>query len=304
MSPFANVTLLATDRSREAERAARMAVGLTQSLGSELHVINVTPLPSPYALSESTVIDPRYRDEVRRIAEREANEKLEDEVGKIREMGGEVSGSHPGAGRPDAGIVHVAEEIGADLIVLGSRGLGPLRRTLMGSVSTSVVRHAHGSVLVVRGEPRQDGYLSGRVLLAVDGSQESEAASRAAVEITSATGSELHLLFAIRTQERPPYSNPLLGERWASSLEETKHRAREFVDEKARRIESEGVSIKDAHLAFGEPDHEIVKLGEELEAGLIVVGSRGLGGVRRALMGSVSDSVVRHAYGPVLVVRG
>jgi nucleotide-binding universal stress UspA family protein len=151
MSPFANVTLLATDGSREAERAARMAVELTRSLGSELHVINVTPLPSPYALSESTVIDPRYRDEVRRIAEREANEKLEDEVGKIREMGGEISGYHPGAGRPDAGIVHVAEEIGADLIVLGSRGLGPLRRTLMGSVSDSVVRHAHGPVLVVRG---------------------------------------------------------------------------------------------------------------------------------------------------------
>jgi nucleotide-binding universal stress UspA family protein len=45
-------------------------------------------------------------------------------------------------------------------------------------------------------------------------------------------------------------------------------------------------------------------LGEELDAGLIVMGSRGLGGVRRALMGSVSDSVVRHAHGSVLVIRG
>jgi nucleotide-binding universal stress UspA family protein len=75
------------------------------------------------------------------------------------------------------------------------------------------------------------------------------------------------------------------------------------VDGRAGRIESEGVTVKDAHLAFGAPDEEIVTLGEELEAGLIVVGSRGLGGVKSALMGSVSDSVVRHAHGPVLVVR-
>jgi nucleotide-binding universal stress UspA family protein len=58
-----------------------------------------------------------------------------------------------------------------------------------------------------------------------------------------------------------------------------------------------------AHLRLGHPDNEIVRLGEELGAGLIVMGSRGLGGVRRALMGSVSDSVVRHAHSSVLIVR-
>ncbi len=54
---------------------------------------------------------------------------------------------------------------------------------------------------------------------------------------------------------------------------------------------------------MGKPDAEIVSFAEELDAGLIVIGRRELGSIRRALMGSVSDPVVRHAYCPVLVVR-
>lgn len=303
MSPFADVVLLATDGSGESDRAARMAVELSRNLGSELHVIQVAPLPSPFAHHESVVIDPRYQDKVRSLAREEVDANLEREVERLREMGGEVAETHAAIGRPDAEIVRNAEELAAGLIVLGSRGLGPLRRAVMGSVSRSVLRHAHGSVLVVRGDPGEDGYLSGRILLATDGSQEAEAASRVAIEISATAGSELHVLFALQTEEKPPYNYPMMGERWTESLEQAKHKAREFVDERAGRIESEGVTVKDAHLAFGAPDEEIVKLGEELEAGLIVVGSRGLGGVKRALMGSVSDSVVRHAHGPVLVVR-
>jgi nucleotide-binding universal stress UspA family protein len=61
--------------------------------------------------------------------------------------------------------------------------------------------------------------------------------------------------------------------------------------------------VAGSHLRMGQVDLEILALAEELGAGLIVMGCRGLGGVRRALMGSVSDSVVRHAHCPVLVVR-
>jgi nucleotide-binding universal stress UspA family protein len=61
--------------------------------------------------------------------------------------------------------------------------------------------------------------------------------------------------------------------------------------------------VAQAHLGVGVPDREIVELAEKLGAGLVVMGSRGRGGIRRALMGSVSDSVVRHAHCPVLVVR-
>ena len=60
--------------------------------------------------------------------------------------------------------------------------------------------------------------------------------------------------------------------------------------------------MAETHLETGEPDKEIVRLSEELGAGTIVIG-RGLGAVRRALMGGVSESVVRHAHCPVFVVR-
>jgi nucleotide-binding universal stress UspA family protein len=150
MSPFADVVLLATDGSGESDRAARMAVELSRNLGSEVHVIQVAPLPSPYASPESAVIDPRYRDKIRRRTKEEVDANLEKVVGRLREVGGEVADAHAAIGRPDAEIVRHAEELAAGLIVLGSRGLGPLRRAVMGSVSTSVVRHAHSSVLVVR----------------------------------------------------------------------------------------------------------------------------------------------------------
>jgi nucleotide-binding universal stress UspA family protein len=76
---------------------------------------------------------------------------LDEQVKRVAEAGGDISGAHAKVGRPDAEIVRLAEELGAGLIVLGSRGLGGVRRALMGSVSDSVVRHAHTSVLVVRG---------------------------------------------------------------------------------------------------------------------------------------------------------
>ena len=76
MSPFAEVVLLASDGSGESDRAARMAVELSRNLGSELHVIQVAPLPCPYASPESVVIDPEYREKIRTRTREEAGANL------------------------------------------------------------------------------------------------------------------------------------------------------------------------------------------------------------------------------------
>jgi len=299
------IVLLAVDGSPESDRAARMAVELANVLGSELHVVHVVDVSSVYAYSGAIILDPEFKERMRKRGKSEARERLDEQVGKVKEAGGRVAGVHAVAGRPDAEIVRLAEELGAGLVVLGSRGFGPLKRAVMGSVSGSVARHAHCPVLVVRGDGRgEENYLPGRILLALDGSEDAAAAANAAAEISGAIGSELHVVHALPTEPRPPYPHPFAGEGWEAGLERAKHDARAFVDRRAERMEAEGAEVKDAHLALGEPDHEIVKLGEELDAAIIVIGSRGLGGMRRALMGSVSDSVVRHAHCPVLVIRG
>jgi nucleotide-binding universal stress UspA family protein len=144
MSIFPTKILLAADGSREAELAARTAADLAQKTDSELHVVHVLALPL------DTHDPSSFEPQVWARLEKRERTTLEDLVESIKASGGVVKGSHLAAGRPDAEIVALAEEIGAGLIVMGSRGVGGIRRALMGSISHSVVRHAHCPVLVVR----------------------------------------------------------------------------------------------------------------------------------------------------------
>ena len=84
---------------------------------------------------------------------------------------------------------------------------------------------------------------------------------------------------------------------------EIKQMGQRLLDEQVRWVEEAGGTVAGAHFRMARPDEGILAVGEDIGAGLMVLGSRGLGGVKRALMGSVSDSVVRHAHCPVLVVR-
>jgi nucleotide-binding universal stress UspA family protein len=141
-----------------------------------------------------------------------------------------------------------------------------------------------------------------RILLATDGSEEAELARRTAVDLAESTDSELHVV-AVGPEYHPGYDIPEYGSQLEEVLGRIKRRAQEILDEQAREIEEAGGKVAKAHLRMGRPDEQIVSVADEIDAGLVVTGSRGLGGLRRSLMGSVSDSVVRHAHCPVLVVR-
>ena len=155
----------------------------------------------------------------------------------------------------------------------------------------------------MRGIPTKGGGLSGlfptRILLATDGSPHAELAAMTAVDLAKSTGSRLHVVAAGRTFTPAVYDVYVEAGR-----EDLREEAREILDEQVRKIEEAGGTVAIAHLKMGERrDEAIVSLAEEISAGLIVIGSRGFGGLKRVLLGNVADSVVRHAHCPVLVVR-
>lgn len=137
-----------------------------------------------------------------------------------------------------------------------------------------------------------------RILLATDGSKEASLAARTAVDLADKTQSELHVVFVHHPRQVPYAYDERYPEPEAPGGED-----RTLLERQVRNVEEAGGTVAGAHLKKGDPDNEIVAAAEELDAGLIVMGSRGHGGIRRALMGSVSDSVVRHAHCPVLVMR-
>jgi nucleotide-binding universal stress UspA family protein len=307
MSIFPTKILLATDGSREARLAAKTAIDLAESTNSELHILYVEEAANPYVdaveLAGDEQVSPRLDADLKRQFERHAREVLEAEAERVRAAGAAVAQDHLRMGKADYEIIASAEEIGAGLIVMGSRGFGAIRRALTGSVSDSVVHHAHCPVLVVRAEPVT---FPTKILLATDGSEEAELAASTAADLARGTGSELHVVYV----EPITYAYQLGG--WEAynpdvltRLEEAaEEEARNRLDEQVQKIREAGGEIVGAHARVGYPDAEIGGLAGKLGAGLIVMGSRGLGALRRALIGSVSSSVVHHAHCPVLVVRG
>jgi nucleotide-binding universal stress UspA family protein len=134
--------LLATDGSVQAEQAAQAAIELADATGSELHLVHVGVVPNCLGNGPGTM---GYGGMLYEQIEREARETLRKITWRSKVAGGTVVATHLRLGG-------VAEEIGAGVIVMGSRGRGRLRQFLLGSVSGSVVRHALCSVLVVRPE--------------------------------------------------------------------------------------------------------------------------------------------------------
>jgi nucleotide-binding universal stress UspA family protein len=136
------------------------------------------------------------------------------------------------------------------------------------------------------------------ILLATDGSSHAELARTTAIDLANSTNSELHLVTVV-----PGY--PSYDVRKPEVVEQLREQAEDILNAQAAKVEREGGKVAEKHLRIAERyrAQQIIQVAEDIGAGLIVMGSRGLGGVRRALIGSVSDSVVRHAHCPVLVVR-
>ena len=146
-----------------------------------------------------------------------------------------------------------------------------------------------------------------KILLATDGSEDAELAARAAISLAGDTGAELHVVHVGETHHlypAPTVAGPPLP---SAHREELENEAEGMLDEQVKKIRQAGGKVAAAQLRMGKPAEEILRLSEEIAAGLIVVGNQGFGGkfsrMKRFLMGSVSESVARYARCSVMVVR-
>ena len=137
--------LLAADGSRDSGLALGMAIGLAGKTGAELHVVYVA-LISPWVLSNK-VSDTEYRQ-----LRQEQQGFLDGLVAQVEAAGGTVTEAHFQVGhRADEEVIRLSEQLGADLVIVGSKGQRTIERALMGSDSESIVRYSKCPVMVVRG---------------------------------------------------------------------------------------------------------------------------------------------------------
>lgn len=266
-----NRILVATDGSDYAAGAIRIGIALAQSRGAHLIGLSIV-LNNP----EYSSLVPALQES----AEMRAREALES---FDAETGGNAESVSREAADPAQGIVAAAQELNADIIVIGRRGKRGLARVMVGDATAKVIGHATCPVLVA---PRAGQLWEKRILLATDGSPYSEAAAIVAEQFSK--------------QAKLPIS--VVSVVTSSHSDARRKEAEQVVATKVAHLLSQGLQAEGL-VVDGRPDDAIAKAAEAAGADLIVVGSHGRTGLIKILLGSVVERVIGQAACPVLVVK-
>ncbi len=214
-------------------------------------------------------------------------------------------------GSPGAEILRAITKHHIDLVVLGTRGLSKISGFVLGSVSEWVLNEAPCSVLIVRGKPRPKKTAKGmNILLATDGSLDAHKGLGFIQNVGFPTSTVLTILHIVRKKVHQT-AQLLTTDR--IQLAEFKKLAQDLLkargQEGAKLLETTRNTLSSCelkvieNLAFGHEAEEILKAAKRTRADLVVMGSKGLTGLRRFILGSVSHKVARNAQCSVLVVR-
>ena len=229
------------------------------------------------------------------VERRAAEEVLDAAVGRARALVADVDVRPVLAVGPPA-VVMLRQAAAAGLVVLGSRGRGGFSGLLLGSTSLHVARHAACPVVVLRSAGADAVPAPGRILVGTDGSSSSEGALRFAFAQARRRGRGLTALYA--------WSSPAIYVdvpgcgKWEQAAKEEQATLSEVLAPWHNRYPDVDVVEK---TVLG---HAATLLIDESAGGeLLVVGSRGRGGFRGLLLGSVSHAALQHAHCPVAVVR-
>ena len=284
-------TLLAVDGSDNSYEAVHALKYFSRAAQlTLLHALNVPRPAYPMLLPELAAEQYKMFEQIMR----EDGERLLDRIQSLLPMHAGPSTKHLRIGSPAEVIVSMAEEQKADLIVMGARGLGPIKEWLLGSVSHRVLTLAPCATLIVNGPVKA----MKQILLPLEGLSDAEAALRFlqlkpfhdAVDLT---------LLSVLTSAEPPRPGDAAAA--ASSTEKLEEQAAyiEGVAERLRAIgyEAHGVAV------VGTPSSMILQEATTLQSDLILMGTRGLQGFARFLFGSVSHEVLHKMPCPVLAFR-
>jgi len=189
-------------------------------------------------------------------------------------------------------IVDLADAENFDLIIMGRRGHKRLEKALVGSVTARVIGYSSRDVLVV---PKDNDIGWKKILLATDGSKFSEAATERAIDFARSYGG---ILIIVSVVDMPAEFYGEAPEAWDNLVT----KARGYVEKAKKQAEASGVKAE-AYVKEAETYQAIIGLAEEKKADTIIMGSHGRTGLKRLLMGSVTEKVIGHAPCPVLVVR-
>ncbi len=294
MSIF-NRILFAGDLSEHSRAAFGAACSLARGPDSHLHVLNVV---EPVLISEA--MGPAHGARFPTILPGDTPGHRQDIGSQLRLF------YHPDApiavdylvrdGNASGEILHAAEEVDPDLIVVGTHGRGGVNRLICGSVAEDVMRRSTRPVLIVRStEATLQGAPIRLILHPTDFSKGSWPALGVARTLARAHGARLVLLHVAPAEILTGgsfYAPADLGPE-QEALEKLK-------DESAKA--GLGGSVQ-ARFSQGDPVSEILLAAEELGCDLIVMGSHGRTGLRRLLMGSVAEVVIRHAPCLTLIIK-
>lgn len=284
--------LVGVDGSPPSKVAVDWAAREAAMRGVPLSIIHVIQSPAVRMWPEV----PMPRDLLARM-ERDSEEMLSDASRIAKAATAETRQIHIETETIAGGVLPTLIDLSkdAEMIVAGCRGTGPINRRLLGSVSRGLIQHAHAPVAVIHDEDPLMAYpAKAPVLVGIDGSPVSEAATAVAFEEASRRGVDLVALHV--------WSDFALYDVPETELPTLQRRAEETLSE---RLAGWQERYPDVHVrpvvALNRPVHQLLERSEAAQ--LTVVGSHGRGGFTGMLLGSVSLAVAESARMPVLVVR-
>ncbi len=286
--------LLATDGSTDAQAAAAWLADFPLPADTTIRVTTVAGV-TPASLDIPTVRDfqASLRHEARVVADRTCARL----AGRVRTLE-----AHVLEGDAREALVRAAEEWPADLVVMGARGLSVMAGLVLGSVSLAVARHAPCPVLVVNSGARPLRH----ILVAIDGSEPAQAAAEFVARLPLDPALTVQVLGVVERPRFPSTAPAALAAHLRAAVEQLVAERTSALGpalEQAADAFGPGAPRVERRIAVGDPTDQIVRAADTTDTDLVVVGARGLGALKRLLLGSVSEAVLRSAERSVLIVR-